>query len=150
MRNPQHFIDYTARSSMASAVIPNKIQHINNVQSFNSDLERYKDHLIILTFFTNTCSVCKAFSPHFEAIQQEFQKEGIYFARINAQQFPEIARQFDIMGVPHTIFIKNKKIIHRVSGNLIKPQFREQIKSLLQRFFKQSSTFGQEFDMMYL
>jgi thioredoxin 1 len=129
---------------------PESVVHVNDITAFNEDLTTYKDHLIILTFFTDICSVCKAFAPQFAATQKEFQNEDVYFARINAQNYPQIAQQFDILGVPYTIFIKDKEIIQSFSGLKGKGPLRAIIKDLLQKYFKKESKVGQEFDMMYM
>jgi thiol-disulfide isomerase/thioredoxin len=130
--------------------IPNNVVMLHTVDETNNYLRELKDNLIILNFYTNTCSVCKSFAPSFAAIQKEFHKHKVLFGKIDANELSLIAQQFNIMGVPHTIFVKNKEIVHSVSGGFPKPQFRNLVQDVLEKFFNVKTKTIDDSNLMYM
>lgn len=129
---------------------PQEVLQFQEIAKVNEILEAYQDHLIIINFYTNSCPICRSFKPSFFAVQKEFLKEKVLFAQINANQMPSIAQQFNIRGVPHTIFVKKGEIVHQASGGFPKPQFRRMVNDVLKQFFHVKTTSSQAEDMMFM
>ena len=127
-----------------------KVALVESATAFNADMKALTDNLIIITFYTKTCSVCKAFAPQFAATQQEFKGDAVYFAQINAEELPMIAQQFNIMAVPNTFFIKDQKIIFQMTGDIPRAQLRSLISDTLRKVFGKKSQATQEFDAMFM
>jgi thiol-disulfide isomerase/thioredoxin len=103
------------------------------VAKFNEIVNTFKKNIIAVEFFADWCNPCRSFKPIYESIQQQYGIKGIIFTRINSEEFAEVSEQFNIMGVPAFIFIKNKKVLQKQSGTMSKGQFVSIIDSLLQK-----------------
>lgn len=130
-------------------ILFSQIMDFHSAQEWNDLNSKYPDNLILVTFYTNTCPICKAFSPNFAAAQKDFSKKKVIFGRINAEEIPIVSGQLGIQGVPTTLSIKNKEIIHRFSGNYSKPQLRSLINDLLVKYFKQKPLVD-DADLMFM
>jgi thioredoxin-like negative regulator of GroEL len=132
---------------MQSNTTPEDILEFHTAQEWNDINSRFSSNLIIVTFFTNTCPICKSFAPNFQAAQKEFKLKPVVFGRINAEEVPLVAAQLGIEGVPQTLFIKEKEIIRRMTGNISKIQLRGTINDLLVKYFHQKPVFDDSSSM---
>lgn len=129
-------------SSNNQTILPNEVIEIDSLVKYRAVLDRFRDDLIILNFYTRSCSVCAAFKPYFYAVQKEMSGDKVVFARVNSEFVSSVAQEFGIMAVPTTVFLKNKMEIHRVMGMYPTPQFRDVVRDVLAKFFniKKKST----------
>jgi thioredoxin len=112
---------------------PDHVIEIESVDHFNEIVNTYQNNLIIVDFWAPWCGPCRTFAPAFSALQKEFDKKGVIFTKLNVDQLPEISAQFGIQGIPTTMFIKGKKIVHHQVGMAPKPQFAQIIESVLNK-----------------
>ena len=129
--------------------VPKEIIEFKSAAEWNELNLKFKDNLILVTFYTNSCPICKSFAPHFAATQKEFIIRNVIFCRMNAEINPVIASQLGVAGVPATVLIKNKEIIHRFTGSMVKAQLKSLINQILVKEFKQKPIVD-ESDSMYL
>jgi|688.fasta_scaffold416922_2 thioredoxin 1 len=96
------------------------------------DLEKtIKNNSVTLVFFSASwCGPCKVMTPIIHEIATEF-KDKIGFFNLNVDTNPSIALNYGIMGVPTSLFIKDGKIIEKVSGIKTKNEFVEKLIYLL-------------------
>jgi thioredoxin 1 len=118
------------------AEIPNEVVEITSVDHFNQLVNNFKDHIIITDFWAQWCGPCRSFAPAFKALQKEFHSKGVIFTKLNVDHHQSIAQQFGVSGIPTTIFIKNKKLVHRQVGMLPKAQFGSVIDSVIKKTSK--------------
>ncbi|MHA1720220.1 MAG: thioredoxin family protein [Promethearchaeota archaeon] len=114
---------------------PENIVNIESVDHFNNVVNDYKDSLIIVDMWAPWCRPCLAFAPAFEALQKEYLKAGksVIFSKLNVDEHGSIAQQFQVTGIPTTLFINNKKLVHRQVGMVPKAQFAQVIEAVLKK-----------------
>jgi thioredoxin 1 len=84
----------------------------------NFDDETECHNLAILDFWAPWCAPCKAFAPIFEAAAEK--NQDILFARINTEDEPTLAKQFEVQSIP-TILAAKDGIIVQVCLGAIPP-----------------------------
>ena len=112
--------------------LPENVISVESVDHFNKIVDDYKESLIIVDMWAPWCGPCKAFGPAFEALQKEYLQAGksVVFSKLNVDNHGSIAQQFQVTGIPTTLFIKNKKLVHRQVGMAPKAQFAQIIESV--------------------
>ncbi len=100
---------------MKLKTLPNEIIEIPNIVEFNYILEDYPNQIIIVDFWATWCGPCMTFAPIFKKIFHEYSEEVI-FLKVNVDLNEEIIKQYNISGIPTTLFIKNKKVLQKIVG----------------------------------
>jgi len=95
--------------------MPKQIIQIQNIDEFNKILEDYSNEIILVDFWATWCGPCMTFAPVFEKLYQEHADEVI-FLKVNVDLNGEIARHYEISGIPTTLFIQNRKVIQKIVG----------------------------------
>jgi thioredoxin len=116
-----------------SIQFPNAVVEIESVDHFNQLVNDFKENLIIIDFWAPWCGPCRAFAPAFKALQKEYQAKNVIFAKLNVDENQAIAQQFQVSGIPTTLFIRGKKLVHRQVGMAPKQQFAGIINTVLQK-----------------
>jgi thioredoxin 1 len=111
--------------------IPKHVVELHSVKDFENLVTEFKDNLIIIDFWAVWCGPCQAFAPTFKELQHKYGEKGIIFAKLNVDEVPQIPGQFGIDGIPTSLFIRNKKIIHEQVGALPLPAFAQVIQHYL-------------------
>lgn len=98
-----------------------------NAVNFKSHIEK-NDIPVVVDFWAPWCGPCLMMAPQFEEAAKHFPLK-VRFAKINSDNYPEIAGMFDIRGIPTLILFKNGKEIARVSGAMSAPQIIQWVNS---------------------
>jgi thioredoxin 1 len=77
--------------------------------------------LFLLDFWNESCVVCKRIAPMLEDLAETY-ADKLIFAKINADENPAIVDRFNIRGLPTLLFIKEGKILEKVSGVKMKSE----------------------------
>ncbi len=85
---------------------------------------------IIIDFWASWCGPCKMLAPIFEELSKELAGK-LRFAKISTEEYPQIAEQQDITGIPCLIMFKNGKEVDRIIGFSPKPVLKQKIESVL-------------------
>lgn len=94
------------------------VLHITK-ENFNAEVVN-SDRPVLLDFWATWCGPCRMVSPLVEEIAAEHPE--IKVGKINVDEQPELAAQFQIMSIPTLMVVKNGKITQRVVGARPKAQ----------------------------
>ena len=85
------------------------------------------DKLVIVDFWAEWCGPCKAIAPALDEISNEM-SDNITVAKINIDENPNIAQEFNIRSIPALMIFKNGKLEAEMMGQVPKSQLEEWIK----------------------
>ena len=89
-----------------------------NDKSFSNDVLN-SEKLVLVDFWAEWCGPCKDVAPKIEEISDEM-NEKLKVAKVNVDENPNIAQQFNIRSIPALILFKDGKKISEMLGNLPK------------------------------
>ena len=75
---------------------------------------------ILIDFFATWCGPCRMVSPIVDEIAEEHPEYVV--AKVDVDQNPELAAQFQVMSIPTLVVIKDKKVINQSAGARPKAQ----------------------------
>ena len=86
-----------------------------NVDRFNFQNEVMEsDKPVLLDFWAPWCMPCRMVGPVLEEIAAE--RSDIKIGKVNVDEQPELARQFQVMSIPTLLVIKNGRIVDQSVG----------------------------------
>ena len=94
------------------------VLHITK-ENFNAEVVN-SDRPVLLDFWATWCGPCRMVGPLVEEIAAEHPE--IKVGKINVDEQPELAAQFQIMSIPTLMVVKNGQITQRVVGARPKAQ----------------------------
>ena len=83
---------------------------------------------VVIDFHATWCGPCKVLSPILEELNEEI--EGVEFVKLDVDQYPQIAGQNQVMGVPTVVILKDGEVKDRFVGVQPKEVIKEKITSL--------------------
>ena len=84
-----------------------------NQENFNQEVIN-SDRPVLVDFWASWCGPCKMLSPIVDEIAEE--RSDIKVCKVNVDEQPELAAQFQIMSIPTLIVFKNGKVFNQTSG----------------------------------
>lgn len=86
------------------------IKKITHKKEINLDT---KD-LIVVDFYADWCGPCQMISREIKEIAKQYKDLTIY--KVNIDEFPEMAMEYDVLSIPTLLFIKDNEIKDEVIG----------------------------------
>ena len=90
-----------------------------NKNNFNEEVLR-SDKPVLLDFWASWCGPCRMVGPILDEIAEE--REDIKVCKINIDEEPELASEFQIMSIPSLMVMENGKVISSSVGAKPKAQ----------------------------
>jgi thioredoxin 1 len=91
------------------------IDHILKLDdnNFNEFINKYS--LSVVDFWAPWCAPCRELTPRFRRLSKIY-KEKVAFGKLDIQKYPDIAKKYKILTIPHIIFFSFGKQISSLSG----------------------------------
>lgn len=82
-------------------------------QNFHQEVMK-SEKPVLIDFWATWCAPCRMLSPVVDQISSE--TDEVKVCKINVDEEPDLARQFQVMSIPTLILIKNGKIVKQSVG----------------------------------
>lgn len=86
--------------------------HINK-NNFENEV-MHAEKTVLLDFWAPWCGPCRMVSPIIDEIAAE--RTDIRVGKINVDEEPELAAQFNVMSIPTLVVMKNGRIVNEAMG----------------------------------
>jgi len=83
---------------------------ILNDENFEKEVLK-QEKKVLIDFYADWCGPCKMQSPIIDSVEEEL-ADSIKVGKINVDDNPELASNFEIMSIPTLIIIKNKEHLY--------------------------------------
>lgn len=95
-----------------------------NEEVVNSDIP------VLLDFWAPWCGPCRMLAPTVEELADEYDGKA-KIGKVNVDEEPELAGNFDVASIPTVVVIKDRKIMDKSIGFVPKSKLEEMLKSVL-------------------
>lgn len=85
---------------------------------------------VVVDFWAAWCGPCKLMNPIIDRLAEEFDGQA-KLAKINIDDYENLASQYHIMGVPTLLFFKAGNLVERTEGVIAQAAIAEKISGLL-------------------
>ncbi|WP_214413253.1 thioredoxin [Sphaerisporangium fuscum] len=73
------------------------------------------DKPVLVDFWTDWCPPCRMVAPILEEIAKEY-GDRLTVAKINADDYPEIASRYDVLGFPTMNLYRDGEVVRQIIG----------------------------------
>ncbi len=84
---------------------------------------------VIIDFWAPWCGPCSLIAPVLESVSQKM-NGAIKFVKVNTDENPKTAQDFQIMAIPSLIVLKDGKEVDRFVGYIPEDKLEERLKAL--------------------
>ncbi len=99
--------------------------------NFNSEVLQSKTPVMV-DFWAAWCGPCKLLAPLVEEMEKDF-KGRLKFAKMNVDDFSQIAQSYDIASIPCMILFSKGKEVDRIVGLSPKAEMKKLVESALKK-----------------
>jgi thioredoxin 1 len=85
---------------------------------------------VMIDFYADWCAPCRIMAPAVAKLAEKYNGK-IKIGKVNADNDPELAARFGVMGIPNFVFIKNGKAVDQAVGAQPKMMLDRKLQQLL-------------------
>ena len=103
------------------------VQHFNDSDFAQEVLA--SDVPVMVDFYADWCGPCRMVAPIVEELAGEYAGK-VNIGKINVDENPNTAKQYNVMSIPTILFIKGGKVVDQVIGALPKASLQQKLNLL--------------------
>lgn len=84
---------------------------------------------VMVDFYADWCGPCRMVAPIVEELAGEYAGK-VKIGKINVDENPNTAKQYNVMSIPTILFIKGGKVVDQVIGALPKASLQQKLNLL--------------------
>lgn len=88
------------------------VVHVSK-ENFENEVLK-SDKPVFIDFWASWCGPCQMVAPVIEELAEE--EQNVKFAKVNVDEEPDLARQFQIMSIPTMVLMKDGKVVETTVG----------------------------------
>jgi len=85
---------------------------------------------VMVDFWAVWCGPCQAIAPVIDELSVEYQGK-LKVLKLNTDENPDIASQYQIMGIPTLLFFKDGKQVDKIVGAASKKNLKDKIDKII-------------------
>lgn len=88
------------------------VKHMTSEEEFAKTLS---SGIVVADFYADWCMPCKMIAPVMEKLQNQY-ADKLTVVKINIDELPELAAQYNILSIPAILFFKNGTLVNTSVG----------------------------------